>query len=70
MIVLYFYFFFRLAVDLHNHLVIAQARKSYIYSCVFSWVFPLVAVGTCVTLQLTNTGNVAYGECCDLVFSS
>ncbi|KAJ7393939.1 hypothetical protein OS493_003608 [Desmophyllum pertusum] len=28
----------------------------------FSWGFPLVVVGICVTLQLTNTGNVGYGN--------
>ena len=58
---MYFYSF-RLDVDLNNPLVIAKRKKSYIYSCVFSWGLPLVAVGTCATLQLTNTGNVAYGE--------
>ena len=49
-------------VDLHNSLVINARRTSYIRGCVFSWGFPLVVVGICVALQMTNTGNVRYGK--------
>ncbi|KAJ7381882.1 hypothetical protein OS493_038515, partial [Desmophyllum pertusum] len=49
-------------VDLHNPLVIAERNKSYIRHSLFSWGFPLLVVGICVTLQLTNTGNVGYGN--------
>ena len=28
----------------------------------FSWGFPLVVVGICAVLQMTNTGNVHYGK--------
>ncbi|KAJ7312522.1 hypothetical protein OS493_039641 [Desmophyllum pertusum] len=45
-----------------NPLVIAKRRKGYIRYSLFSWGFPLVVVGMCVMLQLTNTGNVAYGN--------
>ncbi|XP_078385033.1 latrophilin receptor-like protein A [Oculina patagonica] len=54
--------FSTLNVDLHNPLVVAERKKSYIHSCVLAWGVPLVAVGICVTLQLTNTGNVVYGN--------
>ncbi|KAJ7393943.1 hypothetical protein OS493_003612 [Desmophyllum pertusum] len=54
--------FSNLTVDLNNPLVIAKRRKSYIRYSFFSWGFPLVVVGICVTLQLTNTGNVGYGN--------
>ncbi|KAL9960660.1 hypothetical protein ACROYT_G034146 [Oculina patagonica] len=54
--------FSTLNVDLNNPLVIAKRKKSYIRSCVFAWGLPLVAVGICVTLQLTNTGNIGYGN--------
>lgn len=53
---------FRLAVDLHNPLVTNARRTSYIRGSVFSWGFPLVVVGICVALQMTNTGNVRYGK--------
>ncbi|KAJ7353741.1 hypothetical protein OS493_032611 [Desmophyllum pertusum] len=54
--------FSTLNVDLHNPLVIAERKKSYIRYSLFSWGFPLLVVGICVTLQLTNTGNVGYGN--------
>ncbi|KAJ7376542.1 hypothetical protein OS493_033998 [Desmophyllum pertusum] len=54
--------FSTLNVDLHNPVVIAERKKSYIRHSLFSWGFPLVIVGICVALQLTNTGNVGYGN--------
>ncbi|KAJ7394165.1 hypothetical protein OS493_003844 [Desmophyllum pertusum] len=55
--------FSTLNVDLHNPVVIAERKKSYIRHSLFSWGFPLVVVGICVALQLTtNTGNIDYGN--------
>ncbi|KAJ7388678.1 hypothetical protein OS493_036394 [Desmophyllum pertusum] len=54
--------FSTLNVDPHNPLVIAKRKKSYIRYSVFTWGFPIVIVGICLTLQLTNTGNVGYGN--------
>ena len=45
-----------------NPAIIAGRRKSYIRNRLFSWGAPLIVVGICVALQLTSTGNVAYGE--------
>ena len=56
------FIFFRQDVDLHNPLVINSRRTSYIRGNVFSWGFPLVVVGICAVLQMTNTGNVHYGK--------
>lgn len=53
---------FRQDVDLSNPFVINARRTSYIRDSVFSWGFPLVVVGICVALQMTNTGNVRYGK--------
>ncbi|KAJ7380756.1 hypothetical protein OS493_007133 [Desmophyllum pertusum] len=49
-------------VNPSNPSVIAKRRKRYIRYSLLSWGFPLVVVGICVVLQLTNTGNVAYGN--------
>ncbi|KAJ7389538.1 hypothetical protein OS493_030923 [Desmophyllum pertusum] len=45
-----------------NPLVIAKRRKGYIRYSLFSWGFPLVVVGMCVMLQLTNTGMLLTGN--------
>jgi len=49
-------------VNPSNPVVMAEQKRAYIRYSVFCWGFPFVAVGICVTLQLTNTGNVGYGE--------
>ena len=49
-------------MNLHNPLIIAQRRKSYIRCSFLAWGLPVIVVGTCLTLQLTKTGNVGYGE--------
>ena len=43
-------------------LVIAQQKRWYIGYSVICWGLPIVAVGVCMALQLTDTGNVGYGE--------
>lgn len=45
-----------------NPVIIAGRRKTYIRNRLFSWGAPLIVVRICVALQLTSTGNVAYGE--------
>ncbi|CAH3046868.1 unnamed protein product, partial [Porites lobata] len=43
-----------------NPLVIAQQKRWYIGYSVICWGLPIVAVGVCMALQLTDTGNVGY----------
>ena len=51
-----------LGVNPSNPLDVARQRKAYICYSLFCWGIPFVAVGTCLALHLTNTGNVVYGE--------
>ena len=53
---------FNLGVNPSNPLVADRQRKAYICYSLFCWGIPFVAVGTCLALHLTKTGNVVYGE--------
>ena len=51
-------------VDLNpsNPVVITEQKKAYICYSVVCWGLLFVAVGVCMALQWTSTGNVRYGE--------
>ena len=51
-----------LGVNPSNSLVVDRQRKAYIRYSLFCWGIPFVAVGTCLALHLTKTGNVVHGE--------
>ncbi|KAM7439869.1 hypothetical protein ABFA07_010836 [Porites harrisoni] len=45
-----------------NPVVITEQKKAYISYSVVCWGLPFVAVGVCMALQWTSTGNVRYGS--------
>ena len=51
-------------VDLNpsNPVVVTEQKKAYISYSVVCWGLPVVAVGVCMALQWTSTGNVRYGK--------